>query len=66
VAAGTFSIAAVATDDLNAKTTSSAITVLVNNNAGGGAIFYQNSNFVGINITLEPGDYTATQMSAKG
>jgi hypothetical protein len=67
VAAGTYYLTAVATDNLGAKTTSSQVMLIVNNNIQStGAIFYRSIIYGGTSITLAPGNYTSTQLAALG
>jgi GH18 family chitinase len=68
VAAGTYTLTAKATDNSNAVTTSSAITVVVNPaSVTGPVIVYQNcNNDPGYSIGLQTGTYTTAQLIALG
>ena len=68
VAAGTYTLTAKATDNSNAVTTSSTVTVVVNTApATGPVIVYQNcNNDPGYSIGLQVGTYTTAQLIALG
>jgi hypothetical protein len=66
VGSGTYMITAVATDNLNAQTTSSVATVFVNSVSTNGAIFYSDCGLSGTSVTLAPGSYTTAAMAAAG
>jgi hypothetical protein len=67
VAIGTYNLTAVATDNLNSKTTSIAVQVVVAPKVvSTGAIFYKNSGYSGTAVNLVPGNYTVTQLTALG
>jgi hypothetical protein len=68
VAAGSYTLTAVATDNQNAATTSSAVTIQVINTPVSIATVYKHCNYstTGYAIGLDLGNYTQSQLVAKG